>query len=443
MTDDRDLRPDPEMERRIGSWLTDTDLTPAEADVGLDDLLREFPVTPQARRRLLGRWFDRDEGVRRRPDDHEYRPDTRRRLMFTTTTAMAIIAALALGVSVINTDQGPPDAGVSDVSYVVAADGSGDFDTIQAAVDAAVDGDSILIMPGIYTESVVIDKPITLTGDAGGDVVIAFSTDTGTYMTEGMVFPVGLKLDASDATVSGLTISGPDPGSAVLVQGGSPTLEDLTIVLDATPADSMPMWIAFDLADATTATIRGSTWDGYLDTREGASPIIEGNTIGEGTIGEGTVSVNGPGETTLTGNTLVDGAEISASGAHGLIEGNTFEDARIGIDEGSDIVVRGNTFRDVGFPEAAIRVDGPDTAPLIEGNTVTGGWTGISAYGGSPTLKDNSVEGARTGLVVGAKATPTLVGNTICGNELNLEAPLRTEPLDTTGNEICEDAPAE
>ena len=54
MSDDRDLRPDHEMDGRVSAWLTDTDLSPDEADAGLDRLLQEFPVTPQARRRFLG-----------------------------------------------------------------------------------------------------------------------------------------------------------------------------------------------------------------------------------------------------------------------------------------------------------------------------------------------------------------------------------------------------
>ncbi|MEX1335184.1 MAG: hypothetical protein AB1Z66_07785, partial [Candidatus Limnocylindrales bacterium] len=74
MTEKRDLRPDHEMESRVNTWLTDTDLSPDEADAGLDRLLQEFPVTPQARRRFLGRWLDRDEGAGRRTTEHDPPP---------------------------------------------------------------------------------------------------------------------------------------------------------------------------------------------------------------------------------------------------------------------------------------------------------------------------------------------------------------------------------
>ena len=74
MTHDRDRRPDPqpdhEMEGRINAWLTDSDLTPSEADRGLVRLLDDFPVTPQTQRRFLGRWLERDEGAGRRAAAH-------------------------------------------------------------------------------------------------------------------------------------------------------------------------------------------------------------------------------------------------------------------------------------------------------------------------------------------------------------------------------------
>ncbi len=73
MTHQPELRPDHEMEGHVGAWLTDTDLAPTEAEAGLEQLLDEFPVTPQMRPGLLGRLLDRDEGARR-PDDDRPRP---------------------------------------------------------------------------------------------------------------------------------------------------------------------------------------------------------------------------------------------------------------------------------------------------------------------------------------------------------------------------------
>src|SRR5690606_33529978 len=63
---------------------------------------------------------------------------------------------------------------LSDIEIVAGAGGArfllvgnGGFDTIQAAIDAAVDGDTILIAAGTYAENVVIDRAVYLKGQDG------------------------------------------------------------------------------------------------------------------------------------------------------------------------------------------------------------------------------------------------------------------------------------
>ena len=41
----------------------------------------------------------------------------------------------------------------------VKKDGTGDFLSVQRAVDAAVPGDEIILFPGVYEERVIVDKP--------------------------------------------------------------------------------------------------------------------------------------------------------------------------------------------------------------------------------------------------------------------------------------------
>ncbi|WP_349363819.1 MAG: DUF5801 repeats-in-toxin domain-containing protein [Roseitalea porphyridii] len=56
--------------------------------------------------------------------------------------------------------------------WIVGGFGSG-FTSIQAAIDAAADGDTILVLPGTYNEDVVIGKPLTLLStDGAGSTVI-------------------------------------------------------------------------------------------------------------------------------------------------------------------------------------------------------------------------------------------------------------------------------
>ena len=60
------------------------------------------------------------------------------------------------------------DNGSTTADAAVYIDGSGNvFSSIQAAINAALPGDSIIIPSGDYAENLVIDKPITLQGEDG------------------------------------------------------------------------------------------------------------------------------------------------------------------------------------------------------------------------------------------------------------------------------------
>ena len=45
-------------------------------------------------------------------------------------------------------------------TWTVDDDGAADFDNIQAAIDAASNGDEIIVMPGTYIGSVVFKRAI-------------------------------------------------------------------------------------------------------------------------------------------------------------------------------------------------------------------------------------------------------------------------------------------
>lgn len=100
-----DPRPDPKTERRVSTWLADTDLTPLEAGSGLERLIDAFPSTPQVRRRHLGRRLERAGGARRgtRRLDPATVTDRRKRLMFSFVGLTAALAVLAVGITQFGT----------------------------------------------------------------------------------------------------------------------------------------------------------------------------------------------------------------------------------------------------------------------------------------------------------------------------------------------------
>lgn len=50
-------------------------------------------------------------------------------------------------------------------THVVDASGGGDFTTVTRAIGAASPGDRILVRPGLYRESLIMDKPLEIIGD--------------------------------------------------------------------------------------------------------------------------------------------------------------------------------------------------------------------------------------------------------------------------------------
>ncbi|MGW1062221.1 pectinesterase family protein [Micromonospora rubida] len=105
-------------------------------------------------------------------------------------------------------------------SSVVARDGSGDFTSVQAAVNAVPSGNSsrhtITIRPGTYRELVTIpaDRPyVSLVGSTGnaGDVVITYDNASGTPKPEGGTYgtsgSASVTIDGHDFTAKHLTFS--------------------------------------------------------------------------------------------------------------------------------------------------------------------------------------------------------------------------------------------
>ena len=105
----------------------------------------------------------------------------------------------------------------------VAKDGSGDFRTVQAAIDAAPSaGATIRIQPGTYEEKITIDKPkIQLLG-AGADptqVVLSFNLSSGT--AGGTSKSASTTVTGDDFTAENLTFENTFSRSHGLTQQGS------------------------------------------------------------------------------------------------------------------------------------------------------------------------------------------------------------------------------
>lgn len=126
-------------------------------------------------------------------------------------------AALALAAAVLMAGQAglaPPAAGAPSVRHVDDDSGCGGlrpcYQRIQAAVDAAADGDEIRIAPGRYLEAVLVqDKVLTFAGPGSGDPL---QPDNGAvhavWAQPPAPAPAALTVDARSGDVTGTVVTG-------------------------------------------------------------------------------------------------------------------------------------------------------------------------------------------------------------------------------------------
>ena len=385
--------------------------------------------------------------------------------------AVAVLFAAVLVPGVLRDPDEEGTLGDPATSVVVAQDGSGDFGTIMDAVGAAADGDTILVRPGTYLESILIDKDITLRGDGDReDIVIRAPSDQADRWLPEEERTYAIRLQDTDAHVENLTLTG--PASALIAHGGSPRIADVAVidVGVANRGDDMDpsRFAGLTLVAGSTAEVRDSLFRRSDVAVDGSSVALEDNRLEASMI------------------QLLDTSGGAAASMASLIRGNVFNDPWIAIwvDEGASPRIEGNEISGAETTAAWIRFAGPGT--VVEGNTirdsrtammvvessvdivendVSGNQFGLNIAGTgatvrgnlfrdntvgvlisssssgrmtSLTLEGNTVEGNVRGIAIKAGTSSRLMGNVVCDNETNLDI---VDGADVTlqDNEICAD----
>ena len=91
---------------------------------------------------------------------------------------------------------------VSGASGNILLVGSSGFATLQEAIDAALDGDTILVAPGTYSGDLTVDKDVTILGANAG-----LAGDDGGRGAE-TIIAGGLDVSADGVTIDGVSITG-------------------------------------------------------------------------------------------------------------------------------------------------------------------------------------------------------------------------------------------
>ena len=319
---------------------------------------------------------------------------------------------------------------LSEIEIVVDASGdrillvgNGGFGSIQAALDAANPGDTILIAPGTYAGNFVIDKAVTLLGaNAGVDPNSGVRT-AETIITD----PDGgankiILVSSSDVTIKGFTFQGTlgETFEAITAWNG-PGLFDYNtvdrlvvqnnIITDVGGEDSLdPLYgYAIDLgSDGAGANISSDSVISnnlFANMPYGNGVILYGNAYADiqNNVFEGVenpIYVGNqwmPDEVGATGTRTISGNTIETTGT-GIFINNNFSNP-------SPMTVTDNDISD-------------GAAPVQNGTGIV-----IWSLNGTATVvvEDNDVTGMATGVEVW-NATATIAGGTLDGNAVGVRA---------------------
>jgi len=197
------------------------------------------------------------------------------------------------GLSVENGESGPK-------TIVVDQDGNGDVIEIGAALNAAVNGDTILVRNGTYLEELVINTSVTLRSEYGSDNTAIFSPNEN--------YPA-LRITVPNVTIDGFAVDwgfGANWGKSV-IEGSSNTLAVTNCSIDISDNEHE-----------------------YGMVLNGANNRVIGNVVTGGDKGIWLVNVS---DSVVSGNTVKDSVinsiYLSSSSGNNLITGNLLESAAI------------------------------------------------------------------------------------------------------------------
>lgn len=297
------------------------------------------------------------------------------------------------------------------------------YPTIQAAIDAAADGDTVVVGPGTYHERIDFKHK---------NIVVQSSDDAAATIIDGDAGGVVVKMDADPGetpTLRGFTVrngaSTPaGTGDGGIDTSGGPALIENNVVTANTFCDGGGIEAAF-----SAATIRNNT-------------ITNNRQVGcSGGSGGGGVSIRGAGTVQLVGN-VIDGNQhgswggavsLFAAGSarleRNLVRNNTAGSGggALWIVNNSPITARNNLFAGNSAPRGgAIDVSVPSgsTGADIANNTfvANSGATGSAilteGFAQSSAIYNNLITGAGPGGVIACDGTYSPSGPQISTNDV-------------------------
>jgi parallel beta-helix repeat protein len=316
--------------------------------------------------------------------------------------------------------------------FVVDQYGQGDFRSIGEAMRAARPGDLIRVRPGLYQESLLIDKPLEILGDGSREdvTVQAFGRDV-------LVFA------ADVGRVTNLTlrqIGGGARWNGVFIQRGRLELEECDITCDSLSGIGVvkgadPLITGNAIHDCRQAGIliydsgRGTLRDNDIfrnafagvEIKTGGNPTLTRNKIHE--CGHAGIFVHDSGLGLVEDNEIYAmpsyAVTIKTRGNPTLVRNTIHDCARAGVfifDQGAG-QLRENVIYGTGYSAVAIK-EGAD--PVLRSNVIRDSKEAgiLVSNGGLGTIEDNDIfNNELDGVQVRTDANPTLRRNRIFDNK--------------------------
>ncbi len=341
------------------------------------------------------------------------------------------VPVLAFGLAAVTAN--------ADTIYV-CWDGSGDYVTIQEGIDAAVDGDEVVICDGTYTGegNKNLDfggRAITVRSENGPEHCVIDCQNDG----RAFYFHSG---ETAASVVDGFTITNGGPGGAVFCSGSGPTFTSCTFLNNQSGGEGggIACWdnarpvISGCVFDDNTARFGGGLacyWGAFATV---VNCVFSGNTV---TNEGGAIYCDGEGGAVISDSSIV-GNECGTIGG-GLYVGNCrvtltrcVVSGNTALQNGGGLVARqGSTVRMthciIRDNVAATGYGGgihyrASTAPLIENCLITGNFAGLD--GG----------GIRTRVGIALMANCTVVGNEAVNRGGGVSTIANTSNESTFGN---------
>jgi hypothetical protein len=322
-----------------------------------------------------------------------------------STVVVAVIAVLATAT-----------AGEASPRGSLCVGGPHCYPTVQAAVDAAVDGDTIRVRPGTFTGGVTITKSLTLAGvnahaskiSGGGPVVtIGSRTSMPTVTLTNLTIRDGLTTSNPHAPECGVDVPvcGPGYAAATAIGGGIETFAGTTVTLVRTIITGNQASPAL-----TTRSVKATCANGPCPAAFGDAGGID--VWGTMRLIDSTVSDNhasAPAQSNGGGIVVHAGAALSLQGSR-VVRNSAAATAPAGrFVSGGGIYVNG---------DARLTID--DSA--VDGNSALLASALASPYpiqDGNPDLS-NSIGG---GVFLNDGSTATIRNSTFDGNTVSVHTP--------------------